>query len=228
MRSTRTSNRSTPTWARSGRRAGTGLSVIQAPADAEPGRLALTTFLLHSSGEFLSTTYSMKLAQDTAHGAGSALTYLRRYALASLVGVVADEDDDGNSASQQPQRQQAWPAVSQSRQSAQPATNGHQNGASYEPPTEEPAPAKKPPTKEGVIKRIRALWTEERDLGGQAPAAELATDLEAMDLEQLIAAGKKLASRVEGLKAARDIEGQRAMPEERLPDTLPDVRQKAA
>jgi uncharacterized protein YidB (DUF937 family) len=76
-----------------------GLSVIQLPADAEPGRAALTSVLMHASGQYISSTFSMKLMQKTPHGSGSALTYLRRYALAALVGVVADEDDDGNAAS---------------------------------------------------------------------------------------------------------------------------------
>lgn len=76
-----------------------GLSVVQLPTEAEAGRAALTSILMHSSGQYISTTVSMRLMQDTPHGAGSALTYLRRYALAALVGVVADEDDDGNAAS---------------------------------------------------------------------------------------------------------------------------------
>ena len=76
-----------------------GLSVVQLPADTEPGRVALTSMLLHASGQYISATFSMRPMQDTPHGAGSALTYLRRYALAALVGVVADEDDDGNAAS---------------------------------------------------------------------------------------------------------------------------------
>lgn len=77
-----------------------GLSVVQMPVDAsEGGRVALTTILIHNSGEFISSTVSTKLQQDTAQGVGSALTYLRRYALSAMVGVVADEDDDGNAAS---------------------------------------------------------------------------------------------------------------------------------
>ena len=79
--------------------AANGLSVVQLPTDAESGRAALTSILMHSSGQYISTTVSMRLMQDTPHGTGSALTYLRRYALAALVGVVADEDDDGNAAS---------------------------------------------------------------------------------------------------------------------------------
>lgn len=76
-----------------------GLSVVQMPVDAENGRVGLTTILLHSSGEFISSTVSTALTKQDAQGIGSALTYLRRYALSAIVGVVADEDDDGNAAS---------------------------------------------------------------------------------------------------------------------------------
>lgn len=76
-----------------------GLSVVQMPVDAGEGRVGLTSVLMHSSGQYISSTVSTKLNQDSAQGLGSALTYLRRYALAALVGIVADEDDDGNAAS---------------------------------------------------------------------------------------------------------------------------------
>jgi len=76
-----------------------GLSVVQMPVDAGEGRVGLTSVLMHSSGQYISSTVSTKLTQDSAQGIGSALTYLRRYALAALVGIVADEDDDGNAAS---------------------------------------------------------------------------------------------------------------------------------
>jgi hypothetical protein len=76
-----------------------GLSVMQMPVDAGDGRVALTTMVIHASGEFISSTVSTKLQKDDAQGVGSALTYLRRYALASAIGVVADDDDDGAAAS---------------------------------------------------------------------------------------------------------------------------------
>lgn len=66
-----------------------------------------------------------------------------------------------------------------------------------EPPTEAP---RKPPTKAGLIKRIRDLWREERSLGGKTPTTELATDLDDQTIEDLIAIGQTLAARVEALK----------------------------
>ena len=85
-----------------------GLSVVQMPVDAPtPDSVALTTLLLHTSGEYISSTVSAPLTKRDAQGIGSALTYLRRYALSAIIGVVADDDDDGNAASQQPKAQAA-------------------------------------------------------------------------------------------------------------------------
>ena len=75
-----------------------GLSVSQFPCDSIEGRAGLETILMHSSGEWISQSASTKIQKDDPQGVGSALTYLRRYALAAVVGVTQD-DDDGNSAS---------------------------------------------------------------------------------------------------------------------------------
>jgi hypothetical protein len=77
-----------------------GLSVMQMPEEAGDGRVGLTTILLHASGEYIGNSISTRIVKDDPQGVGSGLTYLRRYALAAFVGVVADEDDDGNAASQ--------------------------------------------------------------------------------------------------------------------------------
>ena len=68
------------------------LAIIQMPTDVG----GLTTILSHSSGEFMSSTMFIPSKED-AHGVGSAISYARRYALASFVGVVTG-DDDGNGA----------------------------------------------------------------------------------------------------------------------------------
>lgn len=86
-----------------------GLSIIQMPGNDGDGRIALTTMLLHSSGQWIRTTVSTRIVKDDPQGVGSGLTYLRRYALAAMVGVVADEDDDGNRASGHGQAQRATP-----------------------------------------------------------------------------------------------------------------------
>lgn len=77
-----------------------GLAVIQNPTTSDPGFAALETLLLHESGEYIGTTAAVRLVKDDPQGYGSGITYLRRYCLAALLGVVAD-DDDGNLASGQ-------------------------------------------------------------------------------------------------------------------------------
>ena len=75
-----------------------GLSVIQMPGNYFEGRMWLITRLCHSSGEWIEQEMSVPVAKADAQGAGSALTYMRRYALAAFIGVV-QADDDGNAAS---------------------------------------------------------------------------------------------------------------------------------
>jgi hypothetical protein len=80
--------------------AANGLSVIQMPGNYFEGRMWLVTRLCHNSGEWIEQEMSVPVQKADAQGAGSALTYMRRYALAAFVGVV-QADDDGNAASQQ-------------------------------------------------------------------------------------------------------------------------------
>jgi hypothetical protein len=55
--------------------------------------------LVHAeSGEAVSDTMPLLLGKDDMQGFGSAVTYARRYALCAVLGLVADEDDDGNAA----------------------------------------------------------------------------------------------------------------------------------
>ena len=77
-----------------------GLSVAQFPGlyTEHDKSMSLTTILMHGSGEWISQEMSVPVTKPDAQGAGSALTYMRRYALAAVVGVV-QADDDGNAAS---------------------------------------------------------------------------------------------------------------------------------
>ena len=72
-----------------------GLSVIQLPKDSNE----LETILLHTSGEFISSTYKMIPVKSDPQSLGSAITYQRRYALSAILSLNIDSDDDGNQAS---------------------------------------------------------------------------------------------------------------------------------
>lgn len=73
--------------------------VAQYPVGAESDHLALVTKLVHAeSGQWQSSLMVMPLPKNDPQGYGSALTYARRYGLATLVGMVSEIDDDGISA----------------------------------------------------------------------------------------------------------------------------------
>jgi hypothetical protein len=77
--------------------AANGLSYVQFPIE-DNGRIGIETILMHDSGEWLSNSFTVQLSKQDAQGAGSAITYCRRYSLQSLAGIPS-EDDDGNAAS---------------------------------------------------------------------------------------------------------------------------------
>jgi len=72
-----------------------GLVLTQFPE----GESGLTTRLMHTSGEWMESTYYMKPVKPTPQDAGSAITYQRRYAIGAILSLNIDEDDDGNKAS---------------------------------------------------------------------------------------------------------------------------------
>jgi hypothetical protein len=78
-----------------------GLSVIHMPHTVD-GRLMLHSRILHSSGQWMGCTLPVAVDEKRtgAQAIGSALTYMKRYALGCLTGIAdANEDDDGEAAS---------------------------------------------------------------------------------------------------------------------------------
>jgi len=98
-----------------------GLAIIQIPS-TEDGRISISAQVFHTSGhswDFKSV--GIKSDGLTLQALGSAMSYLKRYQLATLCGVAADlEDDDGNSGSKQ-QPYASSPAKQQTAPAAQPA-----------------------------------------------------------------------------------------------------------
>lgn len=85
-----------------------GLSVTQMPSFAD-GVCSVETLLMHSSGQWISSTASATVSKNDAQGVGSCITYLRRYSLAAVAGI-AQEDDDANAAvGNRPKTQQQQP-----------------------------------------------------------------------------------------------------------------------
>jgi hypothetical protein len=88
--------------------AANGLVIVQLLDDG-----ALVTSLIHESGAILSGRIDLPGTTDI-QGLGSAITYLRRYAIQGMLGIAAEDDDDGNRAAgnkttQRPVGQHATP-----------------------------------------------------------------------------------------------------------------------
>lgn len=85
------------------------LAVMQ-PMTHLDGEPAIKTILVHESGEMIEEVSPVFLDKKNAQSHGSAITYARRYGVMSLLGLVADEDDDGHRASSAPKAPRATPA----------------------------------------------------------------------------------------------------------------------
>ena len=71
-----------------------GLSFVQLPVTSAGGNgVGVSTMLMHKSGQWLQGEYLLPMDKVTPQGAGSAITYARRYALQSLVGIPSVDDD---------------------------------------------------------------------------------------------------------------------------------------
>ena len=76
-----------------------GLAVTQLPYTGSDGAPHMLTVLGHSSGEYIGGDLKLILQKQDMQGLGSAVTYGKRYSKSAVLGVVSDEDDDGNAAS---------------------------------------------------------------------------------------------------------------------------------
>lgn len=86
-----------------------GLFVTQPVQIGDIG-VVLQTSVYHPESEgVMSSFMPLMLEKQTPQGMGSAITYARRYALCSILNIAADEDDDGNSASQKQEPKKGIP-----------------------------------------------------------------------------------------------------------------------
>lgn len=76
-----------------------GLSISQLPSVGD-GKVSVTTILMHSSGQWIESEITLPIDNSKglslAQSMGVVITYLRRYSLASVLGIYADDDTDGN------------------------------------------------------------------------------------------------------------------------------------
>ena len=85
-----------------------GIWLCQYPVPAEPGYLGLVTKLTHAeSGQWQASLAVVPLPKADPQGVGISMTYMRRYALSAMLGIVTEEDTDGEFASGKPNRPQS-------------------------------------------------------------------------------------------------------------------------
>lgn len=81
--------------------AANGLSFAQL-VESEQNKLAIISTLMHKSGQWIQTTFSVTVPQEERmseiQGMGSAITYLRRYTASAMLGISSEEDDDASAA----------------------------------------------------------------------------------------------------------------------------------
>jgi hypothetical protein len=78
-----------------------GLSMVQGTL-VEGATVTVSTRLMHGSGEWLESSLTMTARDAGPQSVGSVLTYGRRYGWSTLIGLAADEDDDGEKAQPRP------------------------------------------------------------------------------------------------------------------------------
>jgi len=93
------------------------LSLIQYTIQTEFG-LVLCTRLAHSSGQWIEGEYPLPVVLDKPQAMGSALTYAKRYGMATMVGISADEDDDANAAQGAAKKAEPSPAEKKAKEIA--------------------------------------------------------------------------------------------------------------
>lgn len=82
----------------------------------------IKTIIYNKEGETIITPHSYAIEELTSQGFGKASTYAQRYGLSAALGIVSEDDEDGNTKKQQQSdsAQQSKPA--QTNQQAKPAT----------------------------------------------------------------------------------------------------------
>lgn len=147
-----------------------GISVVQVPIRKDDAQEAgVLTILAHSSGEWISVELILPATMKAKDGVtkfdqqsiGSAITYARRYTWQALVGVAAEEDDDGNAATDQ---YDSRPSPPPARTVAAPPVSKAKANQGQEPrPNEKPKAAPEPPP-------VTPAASQTRDPKPDAPA----------------------------------------------------------
>lgn len=192
-----------------------GLSFAAMPGAGADGKMCVRYHLMHESGEVLSGEFPIS-GEGGIQMIGGRITYARRYCLAAIVGVAADEDDESRlsedgaprtaqRASTRPRQQQRQAEPAEGQATAQRAQRQQRPARAEQPPLpgEQTALPVEPPAKvtdsqRGMLMgqfskleiedRTARLRTMSTLLGRQVGSATELTRAEASDLINVLAA----------------------------------------
>jgi hypothetical protein len=89
-----------------------GLALMQHPSFPDGDHVSVTTVIAHESEQWMSSTMSMPLGKRRdAHAIGSCISYLRRYTVSAICGLMQGDDDGNAAVGRAPQAQPARPAA---------------------------------------------------------------------------------------------------------------------
>ncbi|MFE7874450.1 ERF family protein [Micromonospora humida] len=176
-----------------------GLSFVAMPGAGSDGKMCVRYQLMHESGESIGGEFPIS-GEGGIQMIGGRITYARRYCLAAIVGVAADEDDESR-LSDDATRGTAQRAAARPRQQAEPAAPGRtaqrtQRSAVAPPPLPgEPAPASDGQrgmimgqfVKLGIEDRTARLRTISTLIGRKVESTNNLTRAEASDLLTVLA-----------------------------------------
>jgi hypothetical protein len=114
-----------------------GIALLQAAtSNADASVVFVETMFLHESGEWVRSRLGLRPVKTDPQGAGSAITYGRRYTVLAMCGVAPEEDDDGNRASGR--------AITSVEPPSRPAPRPQPAAPPRKPPVPPPAPPAHP------------------------------------------------------------------------------------
>lgn len=152
-----------------------GLAVTQWPTN-DVERVGVTSRLIHVSGEWMEETVTVPLKGATdktqiAQVAGIDITYLRRYSYNAILGLVADEDTDGNLDGYEKPPKQLRPSKPSKTAKRSPVKAKFQKRLNAEDIPEvdeeevEVDGAEDPNSMDALVEEFGHLWNKARGLG---------------------------------------------------------------
>jgi hypothetical protein len=156
-----------------------GLTLNQFPYVSDGAEwIELITLIGHNTGEWFETSFRMPVGgKRDAHAIGSAITYARRYTVASIAGLMQDDDDGNIAAGVDTARIQAAAIAAEDRMAGPqrlqpPSKPAPQAPAAEAAPAPAPAPTQEP-TVEAAPATMEQTEVEGPHTGGPLTEAQL-------------------------------------------------------